>query len=126
VTRYLLDSHALFWSLMDHPRLSETARRIIASEEDAVFVSGASLYELMFKARRGRLPSALLRLPEAIVSGGYARLPITDDHLQAAALLDWDHGDPWDRILLAQASLEDMRLISIDAVFDAQTDRRVW
>lgn len=47
-------------------------------------------------------------------------------HLIYAARLEWDHGDPWDRILLAQATLEDMEILSIDETFDKQTGRRLW
>ena len=126
MSRYLLDSHAVLWSVMESPRLSERARDIIASAETDVFVSAANYYELMFKARRGRLPQSVLRLPAAVGRGNYRALPVSDAHLQAAALLDWGHGDPWDRILIAQANFEDLALISIDDVFDAISERRVW
>ena len=111
---------------MDSPRLSARVRDIVASRETEVFVSGVNYYELMFKAKRGRLPQSVLRLPSAVRQGSYRALPLSDDHLQAAAILDWDHGDPWDRILLAQANMEDMSLVSKDGAFDAVSNRRVW
>lgn len=111
---------------MDSPKLSARARDIIASSETEVFVSGVNYYELMFKAKRGRLPQSVLRLPSAVRQGSYRPLSVSDDHLKAAAILDWDHGDPWDRILLAQANMEDMGLVSIDGVFDSISERRVW
>jgi PIN domain nuclease of toxin-antitoxin system len=124
--RFLLDSHALLWSVMDDARLSATARAIIESDMNAVFVSAVSFYELMFKASRGRLPDAIRRLPEAAALGGFRTLEVSQSHFQAAALLEWTHGDPWDRILLAQAQQENLKLISVDTVFDRATDRRVW
>ena len=59
---------------------------------------------------------AALVLPESVAAAGFPEL----------ARLDWDHGDPWDRILLAQATLEDMTLVSADTVFDAVGASRVW
>lgn len=123
---YLLDSHAVLWTLSDDPRLSTTARDVIADEGNAVLVSDVSLYELMFKASRGRLPESILRLPDAIEASALPILGIKSDAIRAAAVLDWEHGDPWDRILLGQAVTENLTLISKDAVFDAVTDRRVW
>ncbi len=124
--RLLLDSHALFWALTDDSRLSPVASDFILGVENVVFYSPVSLYELVFKARRGRMPEAALRLPEAARAGGFVEMGLTSAHLLHAAHLDWDRGDPWDRILLAQASLEDMHLLSADTVFDARTERRVW
>ena len=124
--RLLLDSHAFFWALTDDSRLSHVASDFILGAENVVFFSPVSLYELVFKARRGRMPEAALRLPEAARAAGFEEMGLTSAHLLHAANLDWDHGDPWDRILLAQASLEDTHLVSADTVFDARTERRVW
>ncbi len=124
--RLLLDSHALLWMLADEPKLSDTARALILDEENEVFYSPVSLYELLFKASRGRLPPEAMHLPEAARTSGLEELGLTAPHLVRAARLDWEHGDPWDRILLAQAILEDMDLISADTVFDGQTSRRAW
>ncbi len=124
--RLLLDSHALFWALMDDPRLSERARGLILDHDNDVFYSPVSLYEMMFKAGRGRAPSEAMRLPEAVHASGFEMLGLTSLHLVHAARLDWDHGDPWDRILLAQVALENVALLSADKVFDAQTEQRLW
>ena len=122
----LLDSHALFWALADSPKLSAEARLRILDDDNDVFYSPVSLYEIAFKAHRGRLPESASLLPEATRASGFDELPLTSFHLVHAARLDWDHGDPWDRILIAQATLEDMHLVSIDRVFDSQTERRLW
>ena len=124
--RLLLDSHALLWACTGDPKLSGKARAFILDDGNDVFYSPASLYEIAFKAGCGRLPAAAMHLPEAAGTSGFEELGLTSLHLVHAARLDWDHGDPWDRILLAQASLEDMALISIDEAFDARTDRRLW
>lgn len=124
--RLLLDSHALFWALADSPKLSAEARLRILDDDNDVFYSPVNLYEIAFKANRGRLPEGASLLPEAARASGFDELSLTSFHLVHAARLDWDHGDPWDRILVAQATLEDMRLVSIDRVFDSQTERRLW
>ena len=124
--RLLLDSHALLWALLDDPKLSETARALVADEGNEVFYSPVSLYELLFKPTRGRMRPEAVLLLEAARDSGIEELGVTTLHLVHAARLDWEHGDPWDRILLAQATLEDVDLISVDKVFDELTDRRMW
>ena len=123
--RALLDSHALLWTLADDPKLSDTARAVIVDEGNEVFYSPVSLYELVFKATRRRMPEAT-HLLEAVGDSGLDELGLSARHLVRAARFDWEHGDPWDRILLAQAIQEDLNLVSIDKVFDGQTDRRIW
>ena len=122
----LLDSHALFWALSDDPRLSARARSAILDESNDIYYSAASLYELVFKAARGRMSQAALVLPESVAATGFGELGIVSAHLIHAARLDWDHGDPWDRVLLAQATLEDMTLVSADTIFDAVSETRFW
>ena len=123
---YLLDSHALFWYLDDSTRLSEAARAVIDDPGNHVLVSAVSVYELMFKASRGGLSDSLLRLPEALEAAALPTLPIPSQVVLIAATLDWAHGDPWDRLLLAQATFSDLALISIDEAFDQVSDRRLW
>ena len=124
--RLLLDSHTLFWAISEDQKLSGKARRLILDEDNDVFYSPVNLYEITFKAHRGWMPAAAMNLPEAALTSGFEELPLTTLHLLHAARLDWSHGDPWDRILLAQTTLEDLYLVSVDKVFDARTDRRLW
>ncbi|MEO1018167.1 MAG: type II toxin-antitoxin system VapC family toxin [Pseudomonadota bacterium] len=124
--RLLLDCHALFWALADPPNLSATAREAILDEDNAVFYSPIGLYEMVFKASRGRAPAEALTLPLAAGRAEFDEVTLTTEHFLHAARMDWSHGDPWDRIVLAQAMLEDMRLVSADRAFDAVTDRRLW
>ena len=124
--RLLLDSHTLFWAISQDHKLSGTARRLMLDEDNDVFYSPVNLYEITFKAQRRRMPTAAMHVPEAALTSGFEELALTSLHLVHAARLDWSHGDPWDRILLAQAALEDLYLVSVDKVFDARTDRRLW
>ena len=124
--RLLLDSHALFWALTLSPRLSARARALVSDAGNDVFFSPVSLYELIFKARRGRIPVEALQLHQAAIASGFGEVSLTSQHLIHAANQDWDHGDPWDRILLSQAVLENMRLVSSDKVYDTLTTARLW
>ena len=124
--RLLLDTHSLLWWLLDSPSLSSTARTAIADERNEVLTSAASFYELHFKARRNRLPIGSRQLATGLTAGGLTALSISLDHAVRAAQLDWSHRDPWDRILAAQAQLEQAVIVSRDVVFDQIELPRVW
>ena len=108
----LLDTHILLWWLADSPRLSKKARKAI-EESDAVFVSAVSAWEIELKRTRG-----LLRAPDNLEATLRARdlqtLPITIAHAVAAGSLPRHHGDPFDRMLVAQASIESLTLLTAD------------
>lgn len=123
---YLLDSHAVLWYLTEPDRLSARALAVLEEPANRVLVSDVSLYELMFKAARGRLPAELLRLPDVLEASALPSLSITRDAVRTAATLAWTHGDPWDRLLLAQALQSNLSLVSKDEVFDTVSERRVW
>jgi PIN domain nuclease of toxin-antitoxin system len=124
--RLLLDTHALAWWLADSPKLSRTAREHIATPANFVFVSAASAWEIATKTRIGRWPEAagLASLfPGVIEANGFEALAITVHHAVHAGSLAAAHADPFDRMLAAQAELEEMMLITADpafAQFDAQ------
>ena len=124
--RLLLDSHAVYWWVAGSSRLSVTARGLIVDRENAVLVSAVSIYELEYKARRGRLALPSQELRAALRRNAVEDLPITHDHADYAAQLDWEHRDPWDRLLAAQARLENCSLVSVDEVFDAIGVDRQW
>lgn len=124
--RLLLDSHALYWALRDRPELSSKARELIASDTTEVFVSPVSFYELMFKAGRRRLDAAMLRVAEATTAAGFGIESPRERDWMSAATRDWSHGDPFDRLLLAQAEGQGMALVSKDIVFDDVSGVRVW
>lgn len=127
---YLLDTHVVLWALTDPKRLGRTARAILTDRSSAIAVSAVSAWELSTTHRLGKLPRA-----DAIL-GAYsrhltrlhaARLPITDEHALLAGHLDWDHRDPFDRMLAAQAMVDSMTLITGDAAFDGLAGlRTLW
>lgn len=124
--RLLLDSHALYWWVAGSPRLSAAARGLILDRENVLLVSAVSIYELEWKARQRRIALPPQELRAALRRNGVDDLPITHDHADYAAQLDWDHRDPWDRLLAAQARLENCALVSVDEVFDAIGVARQW
>jgi PIN domain nuclease of toxin-antitoxin system len=129
VTRLLLDTHAFLWWLAGDEMLSAGAREAIGEEQDSVFVSAASIWEISTKHRLGKLPgvSAIAGdLVGAIQGQGFAGLPITVRHGQAAGALPGPHRDPFDRMLIAQAMLDDLVLVSNERAFDAYGVRRLW
>ena len=113
--RLLLDTHAYLWWLTDDRRLGKAARAAIGSPASIVHVSAASIWEIGIKAALGRLPIGQLDVVEAIAECGFDALPITPAHAQAAARLPRLHDDPFDRMLVAQSRVEDLRLVTRDA-----------
>lgn len=125
----LLDTHALLWWFDDNARLSRSARDAIAEPASLVFVSSASGWEIAIKHRNGKFPEAasLLReLPAALRRDRFESLPISIDHAVAAGALAGPHKDPFDRMLIAQARLEDLAVVTIDPVFRAYDLSVVW
>jgi PIN domain nuclease of toxin-antitoxin system len=127
--RLLLDTHALIWWLAGDPSLSGNAKAAIGDPGNEVFVSAASAWEIATKFRIGRLPhaGALARdVRGALANQGFLELPISVQHGQAAGSLPGPHRDPFDRMLVAQATLADLVLVSNEAVFDRYAVRRLW
>ena len=127
--RLLLDTHALIWWLAADDALSSIARAAIADPENDVFVSGASAWEIATKHRIGKLPEA--GLVAADVAGvvnaqGFKELPVTIRQGQLAGSLPGIHKDPFDRMLVAQAILADMTIVSNDEIFSAYGVSRLW
>ena len=107
-------------------RLSATARGLILDSGNAILVSALSVYEIELKARRRRVDLPLQELRAALRRNAVDELPVTCDHPEYAAQLDWAHRDPWDGLLAAQALLENCALVSLDRVFDATAVDRRW
>jgi PIN domain nuclease of toxin-antitoxin system len=129
VTRLLLDTHAFLWWLAGDEKLSGRARDAIGEEVDSVFVSAASVWEIATKHRLGKLPGASAivdHLAAAIEGQGFVELPITVRHAQAAGALPGPHRDPFDRMLIAQALLDDLALVSNERAFEGYGVGRLW
>lgn len=127
--RLLLDTHALLWWLAGDDALSTTARAAIADKGNDVFVSAASTWEITTKHRLGKLPgigAVVADLEGAIVDQGFGGLPISLRHGQVAGALPGLHRDPFDRMLIAQAMLEKLALVSNEHLFDAYRVARLW
>jgi PIN domain nuclease of toxin-antitoxin system len=116
--RLLLDTHVLLWWLADDRKLAKPAREIIANPNNEVHVSSASVWEAAIKAALGRLEIELDALEDAIVRNGFRPLPVGFRHALTAGQLPSVHRDPFDRMLVAQASVEELRLVSHDRVFE--------
>lgn len=127
--RLLLDTHAFLWWLEGNQRLPSRVRRAIQDERNSKFVSAASAWEITTKYRLGKLPEASELAPnvvDAIADEGFAELPITVEAGARAGALPELHRDPFDRILIAQAILNNLTLASGDALFDRYGVQRLW
>lgn len=111
--RLLLDSHALLWALIAPDKLSVAAAREIRSAANNVWFSPASVWELEIKRSQGKLdlPDNWL---EAVEHSRFVEQPIRSSHAALAGRLPWHHRDPFDRMLIAQALTEELRLVSRD------------
>jgi PIN domain nuclease of toxin-antitoxin system len=127
--RLLLDTHALIWWLAGDPMLSAIAKAAIGDSDNDVFVSAASAWEITTKYRIGKLSQAAALAYDVwgVLAGqGFLELPITVQHGQTAGSLPGPHRDPFDRMLIAQATLSDLVLVSNEGVFDGYGIRRLW
>lgn len=124
----LLDTHALLWWATLDPRLSRKARAAIAADETEVYVSAASAWEITTKVRLGKLdwPATAGTVADYVLAQAFRPLPISLQHAERAGLLRIDHRDPFDRMLIAQAQVDDLWLISNERLFDAAGVRRYW
>ena len=116
--KLLLDSHLLVWSSSTSKRLSPTARFLISAPDNVLFFSAASVWELAIKQDSKKhdiqVDARLLRL--GLLDNGYNELPVTGDHAVAIRALPLIHKDPFDRILIAQATVEGITLLTADPV----------
>jgi PIN domain nuclease of toxin-antitoxin system len=122
--KLLLDSHALVWWVRDDRRLGREARRAIA-DADLVWVSTISGWELAIKVAKGRL-----RIPEplrvTIVADRFTELPLTLRHTEELERLPMHHGDPHDRLLIAQARVEGATIVTHDRALEAYGVPIIW
>lgn len=125
----LLDTHAVLWWLEANPRLGRGAARAIADRSNLCRISAASVFEIETKHRLKKLglPTPLQTGWETtLASEGWDILPIDLRHARHAARLPGSHGDPFDRLLAAQAEIEDLTLITCDPAFATFGTRTLW
>ena len=110
----LLDTHILYWTLYERTKQPALATKLIL-EADAVYVSASSFWEIAIKVRIGKLKADLDEIVASIEPAGFHELPITSRHAAQVAHLPLHHGDPFDRMLVAQAISEQLHLITTDS-----------
>lgn len=127
--RLLIDTHTLLWWSAGSDALSLRAREAIADETNDVFVSAATAWEIVTKHRLGKLPGATAIAVDVgayVADQGFLELAISLDHGQVAGALPGPHRDPFDRMLIAQATRENLVLVSNETAFDAYGVKRLW
>jgi PIN domain nuclease of toxin-antitoxin system len=122
--RVLLDTHILLWALSDDPRLSVKARKLIESAAD-IHVSAATFWEMAIKVGLGKLDVELEEIRQYCLESGFIELPVTLEHAIAVKDLENHHRDPFDRLIVATAMTEPMKLLTADPMLTKYTDLAV-
>ena len=120
MTSILLDTHTFVWAVNAPQRLGERARDLIEDPRSDVLISAATAWELGTKTRLGRFPEAeplVAQYPSIVSRLGGSSLAISAEHALRASSLRWDHRDPFDRMLAAQAMIEHAVLLTRDHAF---------
>ena len=127
--KVLLDTHAVLWWILGNPRLSKDASEILSHRDTTIIVSAISGHEISTKHRLGKLPVPA-RLAEnldaIVVENGWQPLSLTIAHAQLAGRLQGSHRDPFDRMLAAQALIEDVPLVTNDPAFLTFGVKVIW
>lgn len=121
----IVDTHAALWFLEGDRRLSATARALIEDDATERRLSAVSVWEVAVKHRLGKLAMSA-GFYEALYRQGLRGLPVTDRHARRLADLPLHHGDPFDRLLIAQAQVENMALLSVDERMRAYDVQVIW
>lgn len=120
----LLDTHVALWAITDSPKLSKKAREIIESPKSSVWISAATIWEIAIKHSLGRgdMPVSSQDALRYFRESGYRFLPVEPEHAAAVEELPAHHADPFDRILVAQALVEPMRMMTHDPLVARYSD----
>ena len=120
----LLDTYVALWAITDNPKLSDKARELIASPKTTVWISIANIWEIAIKysLARGDMPISGRGAMRYFEESGYRFLPVEAEHAVAVEELPAHHQDPFDRILIAQALVEPMRLMTHDPLVARYSD----
>ncbi len=114
--KLLLDTHLLLWAAQDSPLLSKTAQQLITDTENILHFSVVSLWEIVIKTGRGKLDFQVnaAKMRRHLLDNGYVEVPIVSNHAIAVSTLPALHKDPFDRLLVAQAMVEGITLLTVD------------
>ncbi len=127
--KLLLDTHTVLWWLEANPRLSPRAIRVIGDPANQCWLSAVSVFEIETKHRLGKLtlpPPLQHGWDSTLTAEAWTILPIDHRHARLAGRLSGPHRDPFDRLLAAQAELEDFALVTIDDAFASFGTRTLW
>ncbi len=127
--RLLIDTHVFLWWIGDDPRLSKKARRIISEGDNQLYLSAASGWEIAIKAKLGKLQidgDATTFIIEHMHLNSIDQLPVSISHALHVSTLEDLHRDPFDRLLVAQARLERMPILTADHYIAAYPVETVW
>jgi len=120
----LLDTHVALWAITDSPKLSKKAREMIELPKSSIWISAATVWEIAIKhsLARGDMPVSGQDALRYFRESGYRFLPVEPEHAAAVEDLPAHHSDPFDRILIAQALIEPMRLMTHDPMMARYSD----
>ena len=125
---YLVDTHAVIWFITADKKLPQATKSIIEDETNNCFVSIATFWEIGIKYSLGRLDlqGGLNDIFDIILDSGFSLLPITPQHIVKNSDLEFHHQDPFDRLIIAQAIVEGLKVISKDQYFKNYDIEIVW
>ena len=125
----LLDTHAFLWAVMDDPRLTPSARSVYADSSNNLFLSVVSMWEIVLKAHAGKLQlkgSAARFFADQLARNSLSALDVSPRHVLRVAELPRLHRDPFDRLLVAQAQVENMLLLTADTQIKRYSVQVAW
>ncbi|MCE7873845.1 type II toxin-antitoxin system VapC family toxin [bacterium CPR1] len=126
---WLLDTHTFLWAASDDPALSPPARSAILDPANELLLSLASIWEIAIKQSLGKLQlggSVQQLVDQGVARLGLVLLAVKLEHCQVVSQLPFAHKDPFDRLLVSQARIERLRILSCDRIFDDYGIPRVW
>lgn len=126
---YLLDTHALLWIVTDDNQLSTKAKKLFLDEKNEIFISTASLWEIAIKVSLNRLKlgqSLTDFYYKHVIGNKIQLLDIKVEHLAVLEALEFYHRDPFDRLIICQAMVEEIPVLSSDKIFSKYPIKRVW
>lgn len=127
--RLLLDTHAFIWYVTDSDKLSLIARELIGDRNNQILVSEASLWEMAIKQNIGKFNFGMPFkefVEQQLTLNDFTLLDINLDQIDVIATLPLHHRDPFDRLIIAQAMVENIPILSVDVIFDCYPIQRLW
>jgi PIN domain nuclease of toxin-antitoxin system len=127
--RALVDTHTFIWDLLGDPRSSRRAKEILSSDTDELVFSLVSLWEVAIKIKTGKfhdLGSSVSYMRDEMMEYGMELLPIRYEHILQLESLPLHHGDPFDRLLIAQAISDSLPIVTSDEKFKAYDVKLIW